>query len=812
MNGQQFRWLKRELRSLGSRIWIILLAIALGVGAVNGVHSLADSIRGAIQDQSRPLMAADIVNQSVHPFPEDYQHLADEYETSETKEMLSMISNAEFESVLAEIKGVSEGYPLYGDVVLASGQSLWTQLSMDTVVVQRSILKRLSLKLGETVLINGKPFTIQDVVESESDRVNVGMAAGPRVFVSLEGLERTGLDQLGSRITRKLQWKVSEEQKSELVTTLGNLEEQHSFVTTQSSNRANPSTSRSINNSERFLGVVALMSLLIGTIGVVQALSNWLASRRNEIAIFRCLGMSRREITGLYVTVVLILGLGGSLLGIAFSYVGMSLLLEIVQPYIPIDIALQASIWNWLSAVVLGVGVSVLSTLPSIVSMTQVPAIVVLQDGQDSYGGLRWYWYGIYGVVLFGTLYSQLQNPLWSAIALAVLCLIVGLVYALVYGIQTMLRRQKFRSWTLRHAVRNFASTAFGLRTAIVALTLGVTVIASIGLMQESLTKQIRNVSLTTAPTNFFVDIQPDQWVETKKLLQDNQIAHLQSAPVVMGRISKIKGVSVSEIVEDKPDSERWAFTREQRLSYDVPIEIETVLNGRFDETTPDNGLCLETRYAERLGVTVGDALTFDIQGIPIEFEVSAIRRIQWESMQMNFFLVGKSETLQEAPQFRLAAGQLTEDGEESVQMGFAKTLPNVTVVSLRNIVERVSVILNSIALAIQTMGAFSILMGVIIMVSSLQASLERRRKQFNLLSVLGSAQIEITKMVSTEMLLTGFISGMLGSGLAWVCTWGLLRFVFRMQTVPSVSLALLCAVVVTVGIALMGRWIRPGK
>ena len=159
-----------------------------------------------------------------------------------------------------------------------------------------------------------------------------------------------------------------------------------------------------------------------------------------------------------------------------------------------------------------------------------------------------------------------------------------------------------------------------------------------------------------------------------------------------------------------------------------------------------------------------------------------------------------------------MAAGQLTEDGEESVQMGFAKTLPNVTVVSLRNIVERVSVLLNSIALAIQTMGAFSILMGAIIMVSSLQASLERRRKQFNLLSVLGSTQTEISKMVSTEMLLTGVISGVLGSGLAWGCTWGLLRFVFRIQTFPSVVLALLSAVVVTGGIALMGMWVRPRR
>jgi putative ABC transport system permease protein len=208
--------------------------------------------------------------------------------------------------------------------------------------------------------------------------------------------------------------------------------------------------------------------------------------------------------------------------------------------------------------------------------------------------------------------------------------------------------------------------------------------------------------------------------------------------------------------------------------------------------------------------VTVGDSITFDIQGIPIDFEISAIRRIQWETMQMNFFLVGKGATLADAPQFRLAAGQLTASGEENVQIGLAKTLPNVTIVSLRNVVERVAVILESIALAIQTMGAFSILMGAIIMVSSLQASLERRRKQFSLLSVLGSTQREISQMVSTEMLLTGAISGVLGSGLAWLCTWGLLRFVFRMSVFPSIGWALLSAALVTAVIAVLGRWVRP--
>ena len=155
MNGQFRRRIQREFRSLGGRLWVVILAIAIGVGAVNGVHSLADSIRAAIQDQSRPLMAADFVTQSVHPFPKDYQDLALKYETSQTREMFSMVSSGTYDSVLAEIKGVSGTYPLYGEVELASGKSLLQQLASEKVVVQRSLLKRLKLGVGATLLVNG---------------------------------------------------------------------------------------------------------------------------------------------------------------------------------------------------------------------------------------------------------------------------------------------------------------------------------------------------------------------------------------------------------------------------------------------------------------------------------------------------------------------------------------------------------------------------------------------------------------------------------------------------------------------------------
>ena len=188
-------WIIREFRSSGYRIWIILFAIALGIGAITAVQGLADSIRDGITSQSRPLQAGDVVVSSKHIFPKEYPLLKEKFTQSQTKEMFSMASSPRGDSVLVELKAVSKNYPLYGKVSLASNTSLQEKLKTNTVVVEQTLLNRLGLSLGDELWLNNTPFTIADQVVSESDRLNVGMSSGPRVFVSLEGLERSNLEQ-----------------------------------------------------------------------------------------------------------------------------------------------------------------------------------------------------------------------------------------------------------------------------------------------------------------------------------------------------------------------------------------------------------------------------------------------------------------------------------------------------------------------------------------------------------------------------------------------------------------------------------------
>lgn len=787
-------WILREFRSIGYRIWIILFAIALGIGAITAVQGLADSIRTGIADQSKPLQAGDVVARSMHPFPKEYPALQAQFTQSQTKEMFSMASAEQGQSILVELKSVSKNYPLYGEVSLASGAALQDNLQENTVVVEQSLLHRLQLKLADELLLNGVKFTIVDIVLSESDKLNVGMSSGPRVFLSIEGLKRSNLEQFGSRITHKLQWKVSSKEKEELLNELNKLGVEHPHIGIQADNQGTPSTQRSINNTEQFMSLVALLSLLIGMIGVVQSLQNWLHHRRQSIAVFRCLGLSNREIFTLYLSVITILATFGSILGLVIAYLGMLGLMNIAEQYLPIQFIPKLSIGNIIENIVLGVVVSLFSSFPTILRLVQVAPIIALREGIElpkSSFSSRFGWNILYVLLILGTAYWQAQSILISAGFTGAILSLLGLIYLLLIPLRKILGTIRFSSWRYRHALGNFLRPELKNSQAMVALAMGIMVITTISLMESSIQKQFGSIALSEAPSNFFVDIQPDQWPEVELLLRENQAQYLQSAPVVMARLSKIRGIPIGEIIQDKPETERWAFTREQRLSYAQEIDPKTIIEGAFLSLEAQNELCLETRYANRLGVSVGDELTFDVQGIPLDFIVTATRRIEWETLQMNFFLVGEKEFLLKAPQFQLATAQLTPANEEKLQGSLTQRFPNISIISMREITKKVMVILENLSLAIQVLGGFSILIGILILLGSIQASLTLRKKQTDLFHMMGVTKKEISNLFFIEFSLLGFCASFIGASVAWILCWSCLHFIFRIAVYPNAGLML---------------------
>lgn len=779
------QWILRELRSLRHRAWIVIGAISLGVGAVTMVHALADSVNRAVQSQAKPMMAADLVVRSMHPPPSALYQIESE-KLSETREMLSMTANDDGESLLCEIKAVGGEYPLYGQVVLGSNKTLEEALNEETVVVGSSLLRRLNANIGDNININGVAFSIADTIEQEPDRMNVGMTSGPRVMMNLEGLKRSQLEQFGSRIVRKVQYKASDDlELKSIQKAIAPIVEENSELRVMTVSSGNPRMGRSINLTERFLSLLALLSVLVGSIGVVQGISAWLKDRRRAIATYRCLGMSNTELLTVFGGSVFLLGLVGSVVGMLLAMVGLLGLSEVLQPYLPIELNARLS---W-AAVIEGSSVGVLAAIAAsifplrqLLSISPVAAFRAHIEPHPMPWKERLLWGTALIAIAVGLAIWQARDPFTGGIFItATLLLTIVLVGAARASTKT-LGKIKPKRWALRQALSSFSRPGMGVAGAMVALGLGVMVTLSISLIQTRLQDQIGEIHPDKAPTAFFVDIQPEQIDTAKELFEAHQASHLQSAPVVIGRLSKLKSIPISEAIKAADENQRWAYTREQRLSYDVEIDPKSIVKGQWGSLDANNEICIEERQAKRLGLDIGDTVTFNIQGMPIEFIVSAIRKISWESFELNFFFVAESELLRKAPQFQIAAAQFEPRDEERLQTELVKTMPNVTLISIRSIIDKAATLMEQLGLAIQGMGLFSAAAGLIILIGALKSSALHRSKQIALLRTLGASKGEIRSMFGLEFAILGLIASGIGCIAAFGLTDQILRHLFRIS------------------------------
>jgi putative ABC transport system permease protein len=298
-------------------------------------------------------------------------------------------------------------------------------------------------------------------------------------------------------------------------------------------------------------------------------------------------------------------------------------------------------------------------------------------------------------------------------------------------------------------------------------------VVVALWLVERRLTDELVGNLPEEAPSVFLIDIQPDQWDGVRQVLQDEGARRIDSVPVVMARLSAVDGVDVREMAptsreadEDRNEGERrWALTREQRLTYldELPEGNRIVAGGPWSEAR--NEVSVEEEFARELGVDVGSTMTFDVQGVPVELTVTNLRSVDWSTFGINFFLVVEPGVLDRAPQHRIAAAQLPPEAETRFQDRIASTFPNVTVLRVREILEKVVTTLRRIADGVRFVGAFTVLAGVAILAGAVSAGAVRRRREVALLKTLGTTRAGVVAVYAVEYALIGLVAGAIGCG-----------------------------------------------
>jgi putative ABC transport system permease protein len=840
-----FNALRRESRGSRGRLAFFVACLSVGVSAVVAVAGLSSSLDEGIRSEARQLLAADLAIDGSRPLPPDLDFaklgLAGA-ERTEIRETVTVVAapapsaDRPGPSQLVELKVVHGDYPFYGVLKLQPQRPLRELLRPDTAVVAGELLAHLHLRAGDTLRIGGQPFRIAGVVLSEPDRISISMTLGPRVFLSAEGFARTPLAARGSRIGHRTLLKLPAGSRI----AVEDLEERlrqalpETGYRIQTYSDAQPALRDNLARVGRFLGLVALLSLFVGGIGVAQSVRAWLAGRMDAIAVLKCLGLRPREILPLYLGQTILLGLAGSLVGIAAGAAFQLALPRLFPDLIPAELIRPWQPVALLRGLGLGVGVAVLFSLPPLSAVLRVPPARVLRRDAEPLPTHRWAAALTLAVLAAGVwIMASVQAHSWDlgarftgGVTLAA-ALLAGAAVLVSWAVRR-LPRTSVRSLWLRHGLASLARPGAAAISAIVALGLGVLVVVAMSLVERRLTAELSAEMPTDAPTAFLVDIQPAQWPGVQALLHRGGALRIDSVPVVMARLSAIDGKSVEELArEDRKDQEngengenrgerrdreggrgahrgggrRWALSREQRLTYmrELPQDNVVVAGSLWNDPAHAE-VSVEQGFAEGLGLKLGSDLRFDVQGVPVDLKVTSLRTVDWKTFGINFFLVVEPGVLDTAPQQRLAAVQLPKGGEQRVQDLLAAAYPNITVLRIREILEKIVKVMDRISLGIRFLGGFTVLAGIAILAGAVSAGSVRRGREVALLKTLGMTRRGVAGAFAVEYALIGLVAAAIGAGGGYVLAWGVItrgfKLTWQLQPWPL-------AVALTAGVAL---------
>jgi putative ABC transport system permease protein len=815
-----FRYMARESRGSARRLVFFVLCLAVGVAAVVSVAGLSAGMDDGLRSKARELLAADLVVEGRRPLPDRLDEALASVpgaRRTDVREMVTVVAARDDSepgrSHLAELKVVEGEYPFYGRLELEPDGSIAEVLDDGSVVVARELLDQLELGHGDTLRIGGFDFTIAGTVIREPDRVDISFGSlAPRVFLAQDGLARTGLEAVGSRIVYRALIRLPDGSSGDDVDELARRLERElpdtAYLRIETYAEAQPALRSGLERAGRFLGLVALLSLLIGGIGVGQTVRSWLAGRMDAIATLKCLGLRPREILLLYVGQLAFLGLIGSAVG-AVAGVGVQMLAaRFVEGLLP-----TAAIRPWqpealLRGLILGVSVAVLFGIPSLLAVRQVPpARVFRRDAEPIPVGL-----GLRlgaGLVLVGGVFAialvQSGSPWLAAQFTGALVLVVACLALSALGVSRGVSRLTAGTTrvTLRQGLAALDRPGAGTLGAIVALGLGVAVVLAMYLVESELGSQFDAELPDDAPTAFVVDIQPEQWPEVRRLLAEEGALRIESVAMVNARLLSVDGVAVETLAggNDEDSGRKWVLTREQRLSYMAELpEDNRIIDGELWGMADTPEVSVEEEFARDMGARVGSRLIFDIQGLPIELTVGSIRTVDWTTFGINFFLVVEPGVLEDAPQFRVATIRLPDGGEQRVQNRLATDFPNVVVIPIREVLDRIVGVLRQAGLGVRLLGAFTVVAGILILGGVVSAGSIRRGREVALLKTLGMTRGGIVTVYAVEYALIGMVAGAIGAAGGTLLGWAVLTQWMQIDA----GISTLVAVAAVVGTSLL--------
>jgi len=807
-----FRLAWRETRGAWRHFGYFFACITLGVSALVGVGSFADSLERTVARSAKSLMGGDVEIRSTLPLSVDATALVPEprggVEVTRVRELVAMAQAGAQQTQLVELKAVEPGYPFYGELVTDPARALPTLIGDGRALVHESLLARLGLRVGDHLRVGASDLTISGVILKEPDRAVGVFSLGPRVLIAAADLDRTGLIRPGSRVRYRTLFRLPEGRDAQVFRdrlALALPAAQRVATYTQ----AQPGLRRFWDQLTMYLGLTGLVALMVGGIGVAVSVNAFVREKQSAIATMKALGAGWRVLLSAYLLQTALLGLGGSALGALLGSLVQPLLAPALTRLLPIELTLSFSPRAVLGGLAMGVAVALLYALWPLLQIRRVPPALILRSEVEPRLHGRRPWKAAVPIAAGLAALALWQAGSWKIGALFAGGL-AGALLLLALGARTVValaRRVHWRSPAWRQAAANLHRPGSHAGPVLVSLGLAVSLIVSIALLERSLRSQLVDRSPGSTPAFFFIDVQPDQAEPFARLVEGHgATAAAELTPVVRSRLASVNGAPVAQTGKALRE-DAWYLTREYVLTWaKEPPGHNTVVAGRWwtpEEAAREPLISVEDEIARQLGVGLGDTLTFDIQGVLVSARVTSLRHVDWRSFTSNFFVIFSPGALEGAPTTFIATVRARPEREGALQSAVVAAFPNVTAIPIREVLERVTAVLDQIALAVRLVAAFSIGAGLIVMAGALAITRRQRLYQSVILKTIGATRGFVSRVFAIEYALLGAAAGVAGSALAAGLAWAVLRWAFDVpwQWAPA---TLVAGVLAATGLALV--------
>ncbi len=766
-----WRMLRRDARA--GELKLLGLALVLAVASVSSVGFFSDRVRQALLREATQLLGADVLLLADHPWPDSLRRdIAQRgLQRAETVGLVSMARHAG-QAQLASVKAVSDGYPLRGSLLVDGAPA--KAPAPGTVWLDARLAQALAVQRGQMLELGERSLRVAGFIDLEPDRGVSFFNIAPRLMMHVDDLASTALVQPGSRINWQMLAAGAPDAvqafERAITPALGRGE------SLQSLSNARPEMRAGLDRSEHMIGLTAMLAVILAAVAVSQASHRFTARHLDGYAVMRCFGVAQSRLLRLFGLEFALLGVLAAALGCALGWLvqwGLAgPLAEVLGLSLP-----TPSLWPLWQGLLSGLALLLGFSLPPLWQLARVPALRVIRRDLDAAGARR-VLSGLFGVLVLALLLLwQAGDRRLAAVVLggfaAAFALFGVLCWLLLQGLGLCLRRRvgDGPGWNYgwhygwRLGLINLHRRAAANSLQILSLALALTALLMLSFTRGDLLESWRAKLGPDTPNRFLLNIQPEQREPVEMMFAEAGLPAPQTFPMVRGRLLQVNGQDVDPAAFE--DRARRLVEREFNLSAMQTLPSHNrITAGRWFESPDDNSFSVEEGIARTLGWKLGDELRFQVAGRDFTARIGSLRKLDWDSMRVNFFVIAPPALLREAPASYITSFRLPE-----AQAGFANQLsqrfPNLTLVDTAAILRQAQAVADQLIAALQWVFLFALAAGVLVLLAGLLSTRDERRHEAALMRALGASRRVIATAQGSEFLLMGALAGLLAASAA---------------------------------------------